>query len=371
MRNPAPPFVTYVNPYPMEAEQDSFYYAYGGFPDSLRLLAGTPGAFSTRGSFADFDYDTLDYRSYPQEGIAVADLFRYQVIAAYTDANSAVNSGAKFGSNRPSTWLRLINSVNRENTLALYSKLGGKLWLFGDGTTTAIANGYYSRISGNVPHYPYESGDDVRNDILRPGNFLYDFCHLRSELNQAGNGTLATANIPLHGCLPYLPQYALAAGQPPPPDRSLDPRVGPSAQRTLAQGWGGLPRLTLAAYRTAPADPSLRSVAKTNVITQPLFVTEGTGAALQSVADTLYLCQALQYDPNDVNVPASDGLPNAIDYHGSEHGEVVWFGFPLYVFEPDQARQCAHTVLTHLGVVPAAPGARGAHAFRTASFILP
>jgi hypothetical protein len=34
----------FPNRYPAEAEQDSFYYAVGGFPDSLRILGGSPGA---------------------------------------------------------------------------------------------------------------------------------------------------------------------------------------------------------------------------------------------------------------------------------------------------------------------------------------
>ncbi len=38
------------------------------------------------------------------------------------------------------TALRTINSVNRLNTLAVYLRQGGKVWLFGEGATTAIAS---------------------------------------------------------------------------------------------------------------------------------------------------------------------------------------------------------------------------------------
>ena len=59
---------------------------------------------------------------------------------------------------------------------------------------------------------------------------------------------------------------------------------------------------------------------------------------------------------------SADGRPNAVDYYGSQHGEVVWFGFPLYYFEPAQARLVTQTVLTNLGVPLAPQGTGGAHA---------
>jgi len=362
-RNLTPPYVSYKNPYPMEAEQDSFYYAVGGFPDSLKILAGAPGAVSTPGCFAGFDYDTTDYKFYPNEGFLLQDLGQYRVIAWYSDQNSSAGTGAKFGGNRPMTSLRFINTVGHLNTLAVYLSEGGRAWLFGDGTTTCIANGYYSRISSRVPNLPYDGGEDVRNDILVPGDFLYDFCHIQSELDLAdrSGGSALSKPLQLHACLPYLPQYQLLPGDPVPPDHSKDARVGPSSAKTAIR-WSGLPRLTLASYRSSNIDPTQRGVAQTFVITRPNFITEGSGPSFRSVVDTLYLCQALTYDPNDARVPASDGRPNAIDYYGSQHGELVWFGFPLYYFEPDQARTVTSIVLTNLGVPHAPPGTGGAHA---------
>jgi hypothetical protein len=348
--------VPYINPYPMEAEQDSFYYAVGGFPDSLRIL-GTPGAdptaISQAGAFAGFDYDTLDYRFWPEVGVSV--LAQYRAVAWYTDQNSAARSGGKFQSATPATALRAINAVNQLNQLAAYVANGGKLWLFGDGSTTAIANGYYTRIATGAPRLPYTSGDDPRNDILVPGNFLYDFCHLRSELNTAGTPVVTlTRDQQLQGAIPYLPEFAgpVVGG-----DRSHDPRIGPGAARTALR-WSGLPRLTLASYRSANPDPAQRSINLTWVITKPLFVTEGSGNRTESVLDTLYLCQARVFDPDHVAVPPSDGFPNAVDYHGSEHGEVVWFGFPLYYFERDQARQVVQAVMRVFGIAPLPPGVK-------------
>jgi len=92
----ANPQISLPNLYPVEAEQDSFYCAVGGFPDSLRILSGTPGAKSVPGSFVGFDYDTLDYRNFPNAGIALSDLSRYRVVAWYTNLASAEQPDDKF-----------------------------------------------------------------------------------------------------------------------------------------------------------------------------------------------------------------------------------------------------------------------------------
>jgi hypothetical protein len=119
-----------------------------------------------------------------------------------------------------------------------------------------------------------------------PGNFLYDFCHLRSTLMAPGLNSLTEAAT-LHGAIPYLPEFAGPASQG---DRSHDPRIGPSAART-AQRWSGLPRLTIAGYRGANPDPAARFRALTFVITDPLAILEGNRS--ESVLDTLYLHQAI------------------------------------------------------------------------------
>ena len=353
--------INYVGGYPMEAEQDSFYYSVGGFPDVLKrhgVPGADPSAISKPGVFAGFDYDTLDYKFYPNEGVLLEDLARYKVVTWYTDGTSASRAGAKF-SNTPMTGIRYINSVNRLNTLAVYLKQLGKVWLLGDGTTTAIANGYWSRFSNNAAaRIPYTSGE-TNADILKLGNFLYDFPHLRSQLITGGlaSSPALTQNQQLRACIPYLPQFAGPATNT---DRSHDPRIGPSAARNLPQ-WDGLPQLTLAAFRGANVDPNLRSVSLTWCINQPLFVTEGTGQDFQSTLDTLYLFQARTLDLNHVQVPPSDGFPNAVYYHGADSGPVVWFGFPLYYFELDQARACAEVVLRNFGLTPkASPSGAGA-----------
>jgi hypothetical protein len=351
-----PPTYGLRGPYPTEAEQDSFYNAVGGVPDQLRryVFPGPdPSARSLAGAFAEFDHDTLDYRFWPT-GIDIETLSRYHAVAWYTDNVSASRAGDKF-STTPATALRMINRANQANSLAQYLANGGKVWLFGEGATTAIGNGYWSRFGLGAARIPYTSGDQER-DILRTGNFLYDFVHLRSRLQTAGipGQSALTLQQMLHGAIPYLPEFA---GPATADDRSHDPRIGPSAART-ARRWSGLPRLTIASYRAAVADPALRFVPYTWVVDAPLRVTEGSGRQTESTMDTLYLCQALGYDPDGLANKPTDGFPNALDYHGSDNGEVVWFGFPLHYFELDQVRQVVRVVMRNFGIEPLPPGVR-------------
>lgn len=309
-------FIRISTAYPMEAEQDSFYVARGGFADLFRVRSGTPGAISAAGMFADFDADTLDYAFWPEDGIASP--FQYRAVVWYTDAASASRNGSKFGSAYPATAIRTINLASRVNTLAQYVQQGGKLWIFGEGMTSAIANGYWSAIGG-APPQPFTAGDDRRQDVLYPGNFLHDFCKLRSELTRSAN---------VQSAIPYLPEF-----------------VGPAGERTALR-WAGLPRLTLGGYRGADPNPASRVLPPSWVVTRPNPILEGGVAVL----DTLYLAQWA-----DSSSPTA--YPNALHYHGSEHGEVIWFGFPMHFFKVEQAREVARVAMRVFGIQPA-PSAR-------------
>jgi hypothetical protein len=350
---------TLAGSYPTEAEQDSFHFAVGGVPD--RLTGGT----SEAGAFAGFPYDTLDYQFSGAEGVPLSTLGRYRAVAWYLDRISSGRDGRKFLDTDPSTALRYMNLVTQLNVLAVYLQQGGKLFLFGEGAPQAIANGYMSRFqTGSIaPNatLPYSSGPDPRRNILRPGAFLYDFLHLRSELNIAGTASFQfTLQEQIRGAIPYLPEFQGPATQT---DRSHDPRIGPGAERTALR-WSGLPRLTMSAYRGSDPDPDRRSVPYTFYISKPLEIAEGAPGARVPVADTLYLLQARSLNLTATGL--SDGKPNGIHYYGSEHGEVVWLGFPLYHFERSQARELVTTVLRVLGIEPLPRHVRdGPHAAAT------
>ncbi len=314
-----------VGPYPTEAEEDSFHFAIGGVPD--RYTGGT----SVRGAFAGLDFDTLDYRSRSTSGlgagIPLSVLARYRVVAWYTDGVSAA-AGSGTVPTPPLTALRLLNSPEHLNVLAAYLEQGGRLLLFGEGAPIAIAGGYWSAFSRFPPLIPYSAAN-----VLRSGSFLYDYLHFRSTL-----ATSTQVGLRLRSAIPFLPEFRgpATAG-----DRTHDPRIGEGATRT-AQRWSGLPRLTTAAWRGSNPDPALRHVHLTWHVATPLRVSEGD----QPVVDTLYLFQA---ELLDMTATSFDGKPNGLHYHGTQHGQVVWLGFPLYYFEIEQARTLVHRVLSVLG----------------------
>jgi hypothetical protein len=328
-------------PYPTEAEQDSFYCAVGNVPDRLTGQLSVPGAFS------EFQFDTLDTQFSGRTGVPLSTLGRYRVVAIYLDHRSATGPSDR----KPGSALLLMNSLGQLNTLAVYLRQGGKAFVFGEGAPAAIAVGYATRLQtgGFLPTPPYTSTVPVRNRVLEPGCFLYDFLHLRSEINTAGTtSTQFTLGEQLLGCLPFLPAFRGPASNT---ERSQDPRIGPSAERNVAR-WSDLPRLTVAPYRGALADPLKRTINQTWYVSKPLTIVEGPADV--PVLDTLYLLQSRDYSGDGIGALA-DALPNAVDYHGSENSEIVWLGFPLYYFEPDQARQLVRVVLRNLGLSPRTP----------------
>jgi hypothetical protein len=308
--------------FPTEAEEDTFHFAVGGVPD--RYTGGT----SVPGVFAGLDFDTLDYRTRSTTpgmgtGMPLSVLGRYRTVAWFTD-NTSATAGSGTTVNPPPVALRLINMSGTLNTLAGYLRQGGRVLLFGEGTTVAIAGGYWRQFSNFPPQIPYTG-----NNVLRAGSFLYDYVHFRSSLS-----TTSLAGLRLQGAIPYLPEFR---GPATTTDRSHDPRIGPGAERIAAR-WAGLPRLTMAAWRGANADPARRFVNLTWHVASPLRVIENG----ESVTDTLYLLQAETFDPAPTAV---DGRPNAIHWHGAGHGPVVWLGFPLYYFEVSQARALVHKAI--------------------------
>jgi hypothetical protein len=93
--------------------------------------------------------------------VQLEDLARYKVVAWYTDNSSASRSGTKF-STTPATGLRRMNSVSQLNTLAVYLKQQGTSGSSEDGSTTAIANGYWSRFRRRRRAHPVQLGRDER-----------------------------------------------------------------------------------------------------------------------------------------------------------------------------------------------------------------
>lgn len=327
------PLAAPTGAFPTEVEEDTFHFAVGGVPD--RLVGGT----SVPGAFAGFAYDTLDYRTRyntPGQGagIPLSVLSHYRAVAWFTD-NTSASAGVGNSTNPPATAFRFVNTASNLNSLVAYLRQGGQAFLFGEGAVVAIAGGYWGS-NRTPPTIPYTA-----TNVLRPGSFLYDFLRMRSSLT-------TTSLLPerLQGAIPYLPEFR---GPATPTDRSHDPRIGPGAERTAAR-WSGLPRLTMANWRGGPADPAQRSVPWCWNVAAPLH---------QPDLDTLYLFQAQTLN---TTAGASDGRPTGLHVYTPGQGQIVWLGFPLYYFEPAQARALVRTVLGVFGLEPQASRRAGPRA---------
>jgi hypothetical protein len=140
--------------FPTEAILDSLMHARGGMPWQYQPLGRTT---SDPGMFAGFDHDSLDSRFFPFNGLPLSVISEYQAVVWFTSAEDAGRRGGKFTSNDPMSALRFVNTIGELNTLAVYSEMGGMVWLFGDGVCLAVANGYVSRYPGQAfASFPYK-----------------------------------------------------------------------------------------------------------------------------------------------------------------------------------------------------------------------
>ena len=352
--------VTYgLGPYgrfPTESALDTLLCAVGGFP-----MKYSPYALSRPGVLAGFPYDTLDYRFTPVAGLPLSLLARYNAVVWYTGELDAGLSGSKFSS-APEGALRFINRVGEFNTLAVYLSAGGQAWLFGDGVAQAIANGYVTRFGTASPaFFPYTGQlaggtGPSRDSILWPGNFLYDYLKLHSQMDRihyAGAGDDLFDEDELVGATPYLPEYRTPGapwppeGPPPVTERGPadDPRVGPASSRHVGR-WAGLPLLTITTeYPDWPT--TLRTSLETvPYVSLPNEITEGSPPL--SVLDTLYLYRAKQFRLRAAR-DWPDGKPVWFHYWGGAHGQVNWTGAPIWMFERTQLQLIADRVLAQFG----------------------
>lgn len=343
--------------FPTESILDSLLCAVGGFPYKF-----PPNPLSEPGVFAGFPFDTLDYRFIVFEGLPLSVMTQYNAVIWYTEGLDAAASGSKF-SRSPSGALRFINLVGELNTLAVYLSQGGNVWLFGGGTAQAVANGYVSRFTSSPAFFPYMGGGTrpSAGSILWPGDFLYDYMKVRSQMDLidfGGAGDILSTNDELVGMTPYLPEYR-TPGAPWPPEGwtggrgpTDDPRVGPSSSRHVAR-WSGLPMLTIteefdAGQPLAWPSPLPASLKTVPYVSLPLILTEGSGPGTQSVLDTLYLYRGKQYYLRAAR-DNPDGKPVWFHYWGSEHGQISWTGAAIWYFDRLQLQTVADKVLAQFG----------------------
>jgi hypothetical protein len=342
--------------FPTEAILDSLLCAVGGHPFKY-----DPFPLSKPGVFVGFPYDTLDYRFTASAGLPLSTLTQYNAVVWYTQALDAGLTDDKF-STTPSGALRFINKTGELNTLAVYLSAGGQAWLFGDGIAPAVANGYVTRFTSSAPaFFPYNGqltggARPSATSILWPGNFLYDYMKLYSQMDKvdfAGVGDPLSDLDELSGMTPYLPEYRTPGapwppeGPPPVTERGPadDPRVGPSSSRHVGR-WTGLPLLS---FTTEFPDWPTALPTSTRVVpfvSLPNVITEGSPPV--SVLDTLYLYRAKAFRLKAAR-DWPDGKPVWFHYWGSAHGQINWTSAPIWLFERTQLQLVADRILAQFG----------------------
>jgi hypothetical protein len=333
-------YVQPAGPFPGESVLDTLMYAIGGVPWREEPLGRTT---SEPGVFAGFDFDTLDYRFFPFEGLPLSLLANYQTTVWLIAAEDAGRRGGKFTSNEPMSGLRFINSFGSYNTLAAYLTQGGGVWLIGDGVAPSIANGYVSRY-GAIPfaRYPLDSAGDApsQNSILWPGNFLYDFMHARSQIELNTRDFFPTPKEYVD-LVPYLPQFR-TPGAPWPPVPGATPKRGSMDDMlTITTAWPDWPR-------RIPG-----SLDDISYISLPNFILENhdgdPGTPKLSRLDTLYLGRANK-EIISTRPTESDGKPVFFFYWGDDHaGDICWTSVNLWMFERTQLQALAEVVLRNFG----------------------
>jgi hypothetical protein len=223
-----------VNPpigsWPMETELDTFFYAIGGVPwrgfSNTNCPPGWSNCPTTQlnsppGIFKGYPFDTVDTRrglidlTFP-----LSELAHYERVIWYTDPLSAAApiSNGPLHPVYPLTSLIWMNSPNRPNSLATYSRQGGDLMFFGGAIVMGCIYGWTNPTLGFI-----WKADGPR-PALTPGRFVYDILKMQTEVTSLA-GTQVRRSVPLPPRQPLLPalvDMTLKRGNPAemPPYRS-------------------------------------------------------------------------------------------------------------------------------------------------------
>ncbi|HVP14997.1 MAG TPA: hypothetical protein VMS88_05605, partial [Terriglobales bacterium] len=293
--------------WPGAAELDTFLYARGG----VRWRSTVPSTVkSTPGIFSGYSFDTIGSRRYGgQGGLPLFVLGNYRHIVWMCDPATQFNDGPGYVQ-WPMPVLRYW-SMGTSNPLAVYSHMGGRLWLLGGGiayNTLKKYNDPSNDPGGDEFTYSAAAGE------LVAGRLMWDLPHWRSEIRvkkPAGAGI----NNQLKASWPGAPNYSLLPRGLDPHTDPLPPMRGPN-QFYATTYWGEV-------------------LTRTNDIDED-FSDRPDTVVTRSALDTLYWATG-----GDVTYHC----PVMTYYHGTETGSVVFCGFPLWYFQRAQAMQLGDFVL--------------------------
>ena len=296
--------------FPTAAELDTFLFARGGVP----YRCYPAGSYSRQGVFWGYEFDTLNTRiGRPNLTPSLALLSRYRHLVWLVNADGADNTNPGTDLGNGMTALRYINSVGSLNVLVAYIRQGGEIWFAGSGAASAAINPY--NVTGN--DRPSRTFSAAAGE-LRPGRFVYDAMHWRSEFK------------PASGVLQIRRELGRLAATP------GSYAAFPATLNTKSLAAGD----SLPAWRTSTGDfyltaIDLETLTLPNPIREDLDPSE-EGVNMVSVMDTLYSVSGGTLPPNSTVMTV---------YHGSDNPRIIVSGFDLWSYQKAQIRQVIDGVL--------------------------
>ncbi len=262
----------------------------------------------------------------------------------------SINDNRSLGSSQKSAWY-IMSRLNTMNVLAVY--LGseaatgqkGKVWAFGRGMVESSVLPH----SGTACEYPFAVNVDARLDgcAIRPRDFAYDFLHIRGQFDknedQPSGARVDLYTDPISDRLAYA---YLDDNGPAIADTSYHwhPAVDPTPYRNLPQRINADLRKP---FGRTMLNFEVLEHPKPDAPSQVLFFDPWFQRETGLVP--LYKFKALR------SASKADGLYCGFRYitrGPTDHGEIVYFFFPMYPMDNDDSRQTAKAVLTDMFGLP-------------------
>lgn len=301
----APPAMAW----PTAAELDTFLFAVGDVP----WRCYPTGTLSPPGLLSGYEFDTLSTHTLRLADFDLSYLSRYRNIIWMVDGASASGNNNLFSTTvQPMPMFRYLAQPGVFNPLITWIQQGGRLWLLGGGASFASLRDF------DVPGTPSNRFSNSEGELV-PGRFMFNYTHWRSETEtyfsrRAQRSERAQpdgAGEPDYALLPPLLLERTAATDPLPPLRTV------SAFYTSSY---------YAEYLTAP-----------NAILEA--PPDDPGGMVSATLDTLY---------ETLSGLSGTGHPVMTVYHGTDNGQIIFSGFPIWYFQRSQSVDLVDFVLQRM-----------------------
>lgn len=321
--------------WPSSSELDTFLFARGGYPWRCypsNATYGGPDAVSPPGIMKGFDFDTLGTRiGRNDQTVRLSRLAQYRHVVWITDVNGSVYR-AEGTAQSPISALTYMTRPNQANTLATYSRLGGKVWTLGGGALEASLWNYDRTNNNGLQPAPGKTYSFDNNELV-PGRFLYDVFRWQSEVKPTSGFINITKQLgrnsadPLYASAPARFDYHSAA----------EGDTMPPARLVLQNFY----------YEISPVE----YLSRPNAYYEDLD--PGPGENFASGLDTLYEAAGVSLVPTNVQNPTNFNNVTMTVYPArslgqAEQAQAIFSGFDIWSYRKSQGRDLVRFVFANL-----------------------